>query len=187
MKFKWLDQNLAYDGSQLRSLFGYLDHGVLGDSMIGWVGPCNIPSEKIVDGEDLLAGSVIEGSQMLHFIIEVFGESLFSGVALQRLMATQIQTLILNKCALNPADFVRKGDDLFFKGGKLNISIATQSPTSTLIHFAVNVSNTGTPVKTASLEDFRLEPAALAEELSAMFIDEFEDIKKATMKVKWVR
>ena len=72
MRYKFIDSKDRYDGSQLRSLFGYLDHGILGDSIICWQGPCAIPFDKMVDGEDLLEKSKIEGSMMLHFIIEKF-------------------------------------------------------------------------------------------------------------------
>ena len=87
MKSLWLDQEFKYDGTQLHSLFGYLGHRVLGDSIISWVGPCEVSFEHMVDGEDLLAQSRICGSQMLHFIFEIFDQTLISGVFIQRVFA----------------------------------------------------------------------------------------------------
>lgn len=187
MKFQFVEEKLTYDGSQLRSLFAYLQYGVLGDSIMSWVGPCNIPDDKIVDGEDLLAGSEIRGGEMLHFIIEKFRVELFSGVCLQRLMASLVKETLLGKGVVTPQQISRRGDDVYINDGKLNISIATQSPTSTLIHFAINVSNEGTPVKTSCLNELGVEARAFSEELAEKMIAEVSSIEKATMKVRWVK
>ena len=61
------------------------------------------------------------------------------------------------------------------------------SPASTLIHFAVNCTNDGTPVKTASLGDLGLDPKVFANEAMRSLAAEFASIQEATMKVKWVR
>ena len=187
MKYKFIDKEFTYDGSQLRSLFAYLNYGVMGDSIVSWVGPCQIPEEKIVDGEDLLAGEKIEGSLMLHFIIEYFPAHLSLGVSLQRLLASLAKDYISQKLELSSSEITRQGDDLFFKNRKLSISIATNSPVSTLIHFALNVSNHGTPVSTSSLEDLKLDPKAFADDIGLHFSSEFADIVMATKKVKWVK
>lgn len=191
MKTKFIDKEFAYDGTQLRSLFGYLDHGVLGNSIVAWVGTCEVSFDHMVDGEDLLARSAIRGDRMVHFVIEKFGASLPEMVALQRLLASIAIDCLDRLAAQLPMR--RDGDDIFavLPGGagegKLSISIATVSPTSGLIHFAVNVSNSGTPVKTASLEDLRVSERAFADAVLGAFTREVESIREATMKVKWVR
>lgn len=186
MQYMFVESSAKYDGSQLRSLYSYLNHQVLGDSIVAWIGECDIPSENIVDGEDLLQGSEIRGSKMLHFIIEKFHTPLFAGVVLQRLLATLVRDILIEKKAVEPDQVQRLGDDIFIDGGKLNISIATQSPTSTLIHFAINASNEGTPVKTSSLSDFGIDPRNFADEIGSRFSDEVTSMENATMKVRWV-
>ena len=114
----------------------------------------------MVDGEDLLAKAEIRGDEMLHFIIEIFDRDLFSGVALQRLFAS-IVTDHLNIAGINGLggkELHRKGDDIYLEHKKLSISIATKSPVSTMVHFAMNVTNKGTPVPTLSLEDLGVDP-----------------------------
>jgi hypothetical protein len=187
MQYKYLNESLVYDGRQLQSLFAYLNYGVLGDSMVAWVGPCRVSAEHMVDGEDLLAHATIAGGKMLHFIVEVFHQNLLSGVCLQRLLATQAKDLLVEKYSVDPHRVRREGDDIYFDEGKLSISIATQSPVSTLIHFAVNVTNEGTPVKTAALGDFDIPEELFAQSVATAFLTEFESIKKATMKVRWVK
>lgn len=186
MKYKFLENKMTYDGSQLRSLYTYLNHKILGDSFLAWIGPCQIPKDKIVDGEDLLAGEKIEGSMMLHFMIEFFPSNLLLGVTLQRLLASQVHDEILSQTSLLPSQIRRDGDDVFIENKKLSISIATSSPVSTLIHFAMNLSNEGTPVETASFEDLNISAQSFADTLAPQFIEEFNQVFIATKKVKWV-
>lgn len=177
---KWIEPTMVYDGSQLRSLYAYMNYKISGDSIVSWSGPCDIPKDKIVDGEDLLENAQICGSHMLHFIVELFHEPLVSAVAFQRLMAAIIQQELVQM----GHKVLRSGDDLYWNEGKLSISIAAKSPMSSMIHFAINISNEGTPVKTASLEDLKVRPQEFAKVIMKAVCDEREAIQFATVKVK---
>jgi uncharacterized protein len=189
MKSKFLEIREKYDGSQLVSLNNYMKHGLLGDSIVAWIGACDVSLEHMVDGEDLLEKASIAGDRMLHFIIEKFDISLFAAVGLQRLMAAIVcaQLTAMTKDKALGQSLFREGDDIFSKNRKLSISIATQSPVSSLIHFAVNVNNKGTPVKTLALEDLGVNPKAFAAEIMARFCAEVDGIHQATQKVRWVK
>lgn len=190
MQSRFLDKNFAYDGTQLRSLYAYLEHKILGPSIISWQGPCSISFDHMVDGEDLLEKAVIQGDEMLHFIIEIFDRDLFSGVALQRLFASicrdylQAQAHAQKRNILAESPLFRDGDDIYLEDRKLSISIATKSPVSVMVHFAMNVTNKGTPVKTLSLEDLQLNPRKVAEDVMELFQKEFKSISVATQKVR---
>lgn len=180
----FITENLFYDGRQLSHLYAYLNHQILGPSIVSWVGPCEVSLEKMVDGEDLLAGEKICGSQMLHFIVELFREDLVSMVLLQRLFASQIQQRILedHKIALH-----RQGDDLYLGQKKLSISIACSSIQSVLMHFAMNITNEGTPVPTVSLSDLGIQDVrAFAEKVMVDLAQEYGSVLQATYKVKSV-
>ena len=226
MKSLFIEKEFKYDGSQLRSLFAYEDHGLLGDSVVVWIGECDVQFTEMVDVEDLRDRSAICGSCMVHFIIEKFGATLPEMVALQRLFAAIAKDRLATRASLEgvsiradggiPAEvpaagwlsgsqLIREGDDLYvlapqedglsfgkvapvpLERRKLSISIATVSPVSGLIHFAINVSSLGTPVKTASLEDLGIDPKEFAAEVLADFVSEATTIKEATMKVRWVK
>lgn len=189
MQFKLLKDQFTYDGSQLRSLYAYMEHHLLGDSMIAWIGACDIPFEHMADGEDLLANAQIKGDKMLHFIIERFNTNLFSGVCLQRLLASVCIEVLqeLSPGGSKSDMLIREGDDIYLGEKKLSISIATQSPVSTLIHFALNINNSGTPVETLSLEDLRVEPYEFAKVILHRFSQEIDTIDIATKKVRWVK
>lgn len=181
-----------YDGTQLRSLYAYLEHGLLGDSIVAWIGSCDVSFEHMVDGEDLKANAEIRGSKMVHFIVEKFPATLSEAVAIQRLLASIVKDVLIEKIGQQPKFKLRRsGDDIYVASsdgeGKLSISIATVSPVSGLIHFAVNVSNAGTPVKTASLEDLGIPADVFAEAVLAAFTAEMNSVREAECKVKWVR
>lgn len=181
MQTHFIEKKFPYDGSQLHSLFAYLNHGIQGPSIVSWIGACSISNEHMVDGEDLLAKALIQGDEMLHFIIELFDRDLFAGVAAQRLFASIAKDYIEGK---GSHGLHRDGDDIYQGERKLSISIATRSPISTLVHFAINITNDGTPVKTLSLQDLKLEPVRVAEDLMTLFRKEYISMVTATQKVR---
>lgn len=175
------DKNLKYDGSQLSPLKNYLNFELLGDSCLAFVGACDVTFEHMLDGEDLLEKSKIQSDEMLHFIFEIFDQNLTTGVFLQRLFASIVQNLIFERTQVFLS---RRGDDLYLNDKKLSISIATRSTNSVLVHFAMNVTNKGTPVATCCLQDFKIDPKPFALEVLEKISAEYQDIKKATYKVK---
>lgn len=184
MQTLWIAENATYDGSQLTPLTNYLKHGALGDSIVGWKGKCAVTNEHMIDGEDLRKNAIIAGDEMLHFVIELFHFPLSSAVALQRLMG-EILILKINKHAQRMPGLKRTGDDLYWQNKKLNISIATCSQTSSLIHYGVNVTNEGTPVETCALVDFGITDAkAFAEEFMEACKAEVLSLKRAIVKVR---
>jgi hypothetical protein len=189
VKALWIEREFAYDGTQLHSLFAYMDHGILGDSIVAWRGACAIPFEHMLDGEDVRAQSPICGDLMLHFIIEKFAIGLWGAVALQRLTASLCADLLRERVSdLSLSESIcRDGDDVFSGSRKFSISIATQTPTSSLIHFAVNIVNTGTPVATCALSDFAIDPREFGEELMKRVVNECLTMTEATQKVHWAK
>ena len=161
MKCKFIGKKIKYNGAQLKPLFAYENFGILGHSVISWAGACDVQLDHMIDLEDKIVNAKICGDEMLHFLIEIFDDSLLSAVAIQRLFASIVRDQIFDLASqLTPKNFIREGDDLYFlqnkKKFKLSISIASKSAVSTQIHFAVNIVNTGTPVPTACLNDFKI-------------------------------
>lgn len=188
MKAKWVEKEIKYDGSQLASLHNYLMHGLSGDSVVAWIGPCDIAFEKMADGEDLLQNAEIRGGKMLHFLVEKFDVSLFGAVAFQRLITSLAFEKVIDRARDKfSSDSIRRdGDDIYIAGKKLSISVAVPSFRSCLIHFALNITNENTPVPTVSLEDLGLKPEPFAKEMLAAIVSEAESIVFATHKVHGV-
>ncbi len=188
MKHQWIDKKINYDGSQLRSLFAYMEFGLLGDSVVGFRGACDVSLDHMIDGEDKRGNQKICGSDMIHFLIEVFEADLLSGVGIQRLVAALVKDALVTESPELAPRFMREGDDIYFMSEtgekmKFSISIATKSPVSTLVHFAFNVSNEGTPVPTCSLQDFEVEVDEFVKALVKNIAAEVQSMRDATRKV----
>ncbi len=176
----------AYDGTQLSSHFAYRTYGTEGDSIVAFVGPCQVDLSNMVDLEDVRNKAGIKSPSMLHFIIEHFDgvPDLEKAVLRQRLLILIVSELLQGK-ANEPIS--RRGDDLYSpEEGKLSVSIATRSPVSTLIHLGLNVVSGGAPVKTAGLTELgvAIEPFALS--VLSRYQNELKEVGRAQRKVRGV-
>ena len=180
----FIEKKIKYDGSQLTSHFAYNNFGLLGDSIVAFIGPCDVQTTHMVDLEDVRQNLFIFSENMLHFIVEHFSYSLEHTVALQRLLITN---LIQDIEAHDPEiRLQRRGDDIFDDVCKLSVSIATRSPVSTLIHVGVNISSANTPVLTKGLDDYKLNPQAVARGTMNRYKDEVANMARARAKVRGV-
>jgi hypothetical protein len=147
---QFVEENMCYDGSQIRPLWALDKLNIKGSSIISWIGPMEIDPLKIIDVED--TGIEIKSDKMIHFIVEHF-DSQPTNIKLcyhrQRILVMILKDLI-SKWGVQST---RNGDDLFVDGGKLTVSIASISSTSMKIHLGVNVTSEGTPkdVKTKGI------------------------------------
>jgi hypothetical protein len=182
METRWCDDEIGYDGSQLRAHWLLDRFGVVGDAMVAWRGPCRVADAEMADLEDL-DGPGITADEMVHFVWEAFeAPELLLATHRQRLLSAQAAEVL---GALAPhAELRRDGDDLYVGAGKLSISIATVTPVSALIHFACNVRSTGAPVATACLKELGVDPRAFADALLARVSDEQRSIGAARAKVR---
>lgn len=180
MKIHWVDGRVDYDGAQIHSLWAYRSFGVQGDSIVAFIGGCEIPFSNMVDLEDVRAKSRIASPRMLHFIVEHFDRDLEKAVLRQRVLALVAKEFL-------PAGVTREGDDLFVSGGKLSISIATLTPVSSKIHFGINVERAlDVGVETRSLADLGVEPTAYARAVMERFAREMDGVLDARTRVRGV-
>lgn len=176
---------INYDGSQLRSHWVFETFSLTGDACVAFIGGCDVSLEHMVDLVDKQAKCKIFSKKMLHFIIERFNDNLDNAILHQRLFVSIIAETLKS---FNKEIIVeRRGNDLYDKDAKINVSIATASPVSTLIHVGVNIESNGTPVKTKGLNDYKIDPNKFAEAVLKRYNDEVEGIKVARSKVRWVK
>lgn len=183
MKTKFIEQILSYTGEQLRSNFAYTQFNIIGDSIISFCGPCDIPLDKMVDLEDVKDKAKIYSESMLHFIIEYHNGDLEKAILKQLMLATIVSEVMNGiKPELN---IKRSGSDLYDQDAKVSISIATITPLSSLIHFGINISSSNTPVKTKGLHDYGLDPRDVAKSVMEKYRDMESGILIARSKVRW--
>lgn len=184
VQFRWIPEPVLYDGTPLESLWAYRHLRIEGDAIVAFVGPCDIPPEKIVDLEDRLDGSRIYSPKMLHFIVEHFELELEQGVWRQRLLAAIVKDILAERTG---AHLLRQGDDLFDGNRKLSVSIATLTPVSTKVHFGINVETEGTPVPTKGLADYGVDPSDFAHAVMQAYVAECASIRAARCKVRGIQ
>lgn len=182
MRIHWSEEPIDYDGSQLRAHWVLSRFGLCGDALVAFRGACRVADAEMADLADL-DGPGIAGDDMVHFVWEEFtSPDLLLAVHRQRLMSAVAREVLAE---LAPGTAVRRsGDDLYVGRGKLSISIATVTPVSAMIHFAVNASAGGAPVPTADLTALGVEPQRFATTLLERVAAERVSIGDARAKVR---
>jgi len=202
-----------YDASQLRSLWAFETFRVQGDSIIGWVAPCRITVDALIDRDDAVNDRPIFADSQVHYVVEMFGVELKFAVMAQRLLngwmargarwmkrddlnchvelsGNDVYILFPDEIELEAGEdfaaFVRSGRFHYSLPGcrKLSVSIATLSPVSGLIHAGINVTTEGTPVQTASLEMLGIDAAEYGRWVGENFARDYEKVLLACSKVR---
>ncbi len=184
MQTKFIDKNIKYEGFQLSPHWIYKNFKIQGDAIVAFIGECDVKLAEMVDIEDVINNEPIYSKSMLSFISEQFNVNLIEGVFRQRLLITVIKEVLENKGYLVKRD----GDDLFYDGRKLTVSIATKSVNSVLIHTGINIISSGAPVDASGLtEDMNItDVKSFAEDVLKRYSEELDDIVMASTKVRGV-
>lgn len=183
MKTFWIDKIITYDGTQLRSHWIYEQTGILGSVAVAFAGPADVSISNMVDLVDVRENAPIFSRNMLHIIIEHFDRNLPLTIARQRLLVSIAADLLRN----TQDNIERHGDDIMCGDLKLSVSIATLSPLSALIHFAINIESEGTPVPTLGLADLKVDPKEFGSALLKHYSREISSMEEAMCKVRAVK
>ncbi len=187
MKQQFIEKEICYTGEELQPNWIYRTQNLPGDAIVSFIGGCDVKIENMVDISDVISNSPIYSKKMLHFIAEHFNIRLLEGILRQRLLVNITQEYLL-KNGISPVLLYRKGDDLFYKDGKLSVSIAAKSVNSVLIHLGLNIDSSEAPVKAAGLEtELNFENfSRIAQNIMSSYVNECEDIINASCKVKGI-
>ena len=192
MKHLKLENGTSYDGSQIQPMWAFKQFGIKDSNIVSWIGPMEIRSDELIDYEDV--GIEIKGGEMINFIIEHFDvqpADMRLCYHRQRLFVTIVKDILENHGIKTRRDgddlYVEKGD----KDGKLSVSIATCSVSSMKIHFALNLTERGTPddVETAGLLECgsvlkRDDIPDVADEACSNYIKEISSIESDITKTR---
>ncbi len=184
MHWHMADEEIAYTGKELHSLWIAQTFNLYGDAIVGFVGQCRVALENMVDQADVQRGVGIKAASMLHFIAEHFDDSLEQAILRQRLLVCLTSEILGQQRPDLKLD--RRGDDLFVGDRKLSVSIATASPVSTLIHLGLNIDPAGAPVAAVGLEELGLHATQIAPEVMQAYVTEMESCAAARAKVRGV-
>lgn len=184
MYYRFINENIKYDGLQLRSHWIYENTELLGDAIVAFSGPADVPSKNLVDLVDASAKAKIVSPLMLHFIAEHFDSTLAETILKQRLLCAIATEELTRKIGRH--DVERRGNDLYDGDKKLSVSIATASPISCLIHFGINIKTEGTPLPTRGLAEYNIDPIGFADTVMRKYVEEMKSTVIAKYKVRAV-
>jgi len=187
IRFRFIEEETPYTGVELSPHWIFKNADIQGDVIVSFIGETRVNLEKMVDLHDVKAKEPIYSPKMLNFIAEFFDDDLERAIYRQRLLMTIMKEEL--ETAGVPDRIIREGDDLYFVDHtevkrKMTVSIATKSIVSTLIHAGINIRTEGTPLKTAGLAEFNIDPVTFASRVMERFVLEIEDIRIARSKVK---
>ena len=182
MKYKILEEEIAYTGKELRTGWVRGATGVDGSAAAGFVGPCHVANEDLVDLDDARAGTFIASASMAHVLVEHPGCGLETGVLRQRLLVCLLAEILSDRGIAVRRD----GDDLYHDDRKLTVSIAAPAPAACVIHLGINIDPAGAPVPAAGLSEVGIAAYELLDELLRRYQDELESCDHAEHKVRTV-
>lgn len=184
LQTKFIEKEISYTGSELRSHFIYDQFDILGNAAVAFIGSSKVNLNQMVDLEDVKQKKPIYSEKMIHFLIEHFEMNLKQMVFCQRVLIILMLEELLKRT--KKLSLYRIGDDLFDEDAKLTVSIATATPISSVIHTGINISSRNTPVLTKGLYDYSIDPKDFAEAILQSYQKEIESIQKAVCKVRGV-
>lgn len=177
MRVLVLEERLDYTGRELDSLWAYVRFGVDEDSIVAFRGKCEVETAELADLEDRLRGERIYSPEMLHFVVEHFGMSLREIFLRQRLLVC----IACERLAELGVRAERRGDDIYCRGEKLSVSIASVSAVSGKIHLGINVKSENY----MSLEKLGVKaPENLLREVAESYAEEVRDVSRKMRRVR---
>jgi len=182
LTFRILEGEVPYIGTELRSGWVWEHTGLARDAAAGFVGPCDVPNDNLVDLDDVRDGEYIRAATMAHVIVEHPECPLDIAVLRQRILVALLGEMLAESGKVTRRD----GDDLYYDGRKLTVSIAAPSSVSSLIHLGINVDPAGAPVPAVGLAELGIEPRTLLHDLLSRYSRELASAAHAATKVKTV-
>ncbi len=191
-----IKNKMSYTGKEIKPLWAFKNFNVQKDSIVAFNGPINVSIDNMKDLKDIKEESkygnvLIKSSNAINFIVEHFDNPDLKMIYLRQ----RILVFIVKEAIENIANVLlkRRGDDLYYKNGKLSVCIACRGVSSAKIHMGINVSNMGTPeyVNTSSLEDIGIDInhdsiVDLMEKIAVRYSEEINKIEKDIRKTLYI-
>jgi hypothetical protein len=183
LKYRFIKQRITYTGRELSSHWIYKNFNLQGDALVSFIGPAEV-KEYLVDMVDRREKKIIRSRLMLHFMAEHFDPDLEKTILRQRLFIGLLAESINELAKKNIIE--RRGNDLYSRGRKLSVAIATLTPVSTIFHVGLNILSAGTPVKAIGLKDLSISPTVLALKALKLYGRELRAVELSRVKVRAV-
>ena len=161
MKFLFVQEKIKFTGEQLLSHWAYKNYDLLGDSIVSFIGSCEIEQKYLVSLDHFKKKSSIYSENMLHFVIEHFDLDLEKAILRQKLLVAIVKDKLNHR--LGSDVFQRWGNDIYDGDAKLTVSTVVETPVSTKIHMGINISAKSVPAKAKGLDEYSIDPLDIAQ------------------------
>ncbi|MEO0096600.1 MAG: DUF366 family protein [candidate division WOR-3 bacterium] len=183
MKTRFIKEELTFTGEQLRSLFAYDTYNILGDSLIAFIGACDISLKEAVDLESQKVRRYSYVPKMLHFLAEHFEMDVEKAILRSYLLLDIVKDILNEK--LGTLQIKRVGNELYDGESRVAISMAASSPISSLVYVGINVvPPTETPAK--GLEDYQIDIMEFGNLVLERYAKDSERINQMRYRTRWV-
>ena len=188
------NRKITYTGRELEPLWAFERYNIQRDSIVAFRGNIEVPLENMKDLKDVKVEGVkrnilITSSDAINFIIEHFDNPDLRVTYLRQRLLVLITKEILEE--ISGKKVVRRGDDLYYNGGKLSVSIASRGISSGKIHLGINISKEGAPsyIRVSSLEDLGIDTGentilGIMETVGKRYGEEMDKIEEDIRKTK---
>lgn len=182
MKSLFVKEEILFTGEQLLSYWSYTHYDIPGDSIIAFIGPCQVDAQYIVGIDHYQKKTQIKSERMLHFLVEHFDLDLEKTILRQKLLVDIVKDKLNHR--LNGDVLQRWGDDLYDTDYKLTVSATVRTPVSTKIHLGVNISSQNTPVKARGLTDYGIDTNDISQAVMDQYRMDMRLISEKLWKIR---
>jgi len=161
MEYKILSEKRALSGDEMLPHWAYRSFGLLGDSIVAFKGPFDVPPGKWIDLECLKRDTELPVVDMLHFVAEHFDTNLREAVLCQYVLVSILEEKLLHRVPQDGHRLTRLGDDLFDGENRLSITAVGCTIVSAKIHLGVYL-DTEPSKEIHGLAAYSIDPLELA-------------------------
>jgi len=153
-----------------------------GDSLVIFRGPMSVRPEDAIDLKELKRGTVFPKGDILHFIIEHFGDELERTILRQNILVSITEEKIVHRME-SIQRILRWGDDLYDEDRRLTFTAVTPTPVSGKIHLGVCI-DSDNEAAFAGICEYALDPNELGEVIGNQYRADMRRLREKCWRMR---
>ncbi|MCD6531961.1 DUF366 family protein [bacterium] len=153
-----------------------------GDSLVVFRGPVDIKPDEIIDLKDFKSGTIFPRGEMLHFVIEHFGDNLETGILRQNILVSIAEEKLAHRIG-DARKILRWGDDLFDEDQRLSITAVAPTIVSVKIHLGICI-DPDPENGFGGISEYSLDPVELGEVIGNQYRADMRRLREKTWRMR---
>lgn len=181
MEYIFISERMTMTVEAMKPHWAFLNFDLVGDSLVMFCGPIEVGPEDMIDLRERKRGTVFPRGDLLHFVIEHFGDDIEKGVLRQNILVSISEEKLAHR--LGSRRILRWGDDLYDEDNRLTITAVTQTPVSVKIHLGICID----PDEAAGfvgLRSYGLDPAELGEVIGNQYRADMKRLREKCWRMR---